>query len=123
MEIKELDYAILKSVYYGLKNTREIAKALKIRPIIVEKHIYTLIREGSLKYVQEAILTEKGNEAISEFEKIKSVSVWKPIDDFILSAIKNKKKQRLKRIKLIDVSLLIFMVILIILIIYYGIFY
>lgn len=123
MEIEELDYAILKSTNHGFKTIREIAKALKIRPLIVEKHVYKLIRDGFLKYVEDAVLTSKGTAIISDFERVKPVEVWKPIDEYIAFVLENRKKQKLKIYKIIDSSLLVSMVILAVLIIYYGIFY
>lgn len=123
MEIEELDYAILKSAYYGFKTIREIGKALKIRPIIVEKHVYKLIREGSLKYFEYAVLTTKGIAVISDFEKVKPVEVWKPIDEYIVSVIEKRKEQRLRTYKIVDSLLFVSMVILVVLIIYYGILY
>jgi hypothetical protein len=123
MEIEELDYAILKSIYYGFKTVRELAKALKIRPIIVEKHVYKHIKEGFLKYVDDAVLTSKGIGMISDFERVKSVEVWKPIDEYIVSVMDNRKKQKLRTYKIIDNLLLISMGILVVLIIYYGILY
>lgn len=123
MEIDELDYAISKSAYYGFKTIREIAKALKIRPIIVEKHVYKLIKEGFLKYVEYAVLTSKGVGMISDFEMVKPLEVWKPIDEYIVSVIEKRKQQRLRTYKIVDRLLFVSMVILVVLIIYYGVFY
>lgn len=122
-DFEELDYAILKSIHYGFKTNREISKVLKIRSIIVEKHIYKLLREGYIKYFEHAFLTSLGNSAILDFEKNKSEDIWKPIDRYIVSVIENRKEFKLKAQKTIDVLLLALILILIILIIYFGIFY
>ncbi len=122
-EFEEVDYAILKSVFYGFKTNKEIAKALKIRSIVVEKHIYKLLKGGFMKYFQYAVLTSKGKDAITDFEKNNSEDVWKPIDEYIVSIVQNKKEQNLKTQKTIDIILLICIIILIVLIIYFGIFY
>ena len=118
----EVDYAILKSITYGFKDIKQISKALQIRTVIVEKHIYALIKEGYLKYFQYAVITSKGNDAIIDFENNNPEDVWKPIDEFILAVIENKKERSLKMQKMIDLVLLIAMIILIILIIYFGLF-
>ena len=118
----EVDYAILKSITYGFKEIKQISKALQIRTLVVEKHVYALIKEGYLKYFQYAVITSKGNEAILYFESNNHEDVWKPIDEFIVSVIENTKERSLKFQKTIDMILLISMIILIILIIYFGIF-
>ncbi len=118
----EVDYAILKSITYDFKTIRQISSALQIRTIVVEKHIYDLIKEGFIKYFQYCVLTSKGKSAIEDFEKNNPEDVWKPIDDFIVSIIERKKTQNLKIQKIIDMILLISIIILIILIIYFGIF-
>ncbi|MBU4223473.1 MAG: hypothetical protein KKA10_17940, partial [Euryarchaeota archaeon] len=41
----EVDYAILKSITYGFKDIKQISGALQIRTLIVEKHVYALIKE------------------------------------------------------------------------------
>lgn len=118
----EVDYAILKSITYGFKTIKEIAKALQIRTIIVERHIYKLIKERLIKYFQHAVLTSKGKHAMKDFENNNPEDVWKPIDEYIISVIKHNKERSLKIQKAIDTGLLISMIILIILIIYFGIF-
>ncbi len=118
----EVDYAILKSVSYGFKSITDISKALQIRTIVIEKHIYELIKDGFIKCFQYCMLTSKGKDAIRDFEKNVSVDTWKPIDEFIVSVIEHKKEQSSKIQKMIDKILLICVVILIILIIYFGIF-
>lgn len=118
----EVDYAILKSIAYDFKTTKEIAKALQIRTIIIEKHIYRLIKEGFIKYFQHCVLTSKGKDAIIEFERSNPEDVWKPIDEFIISVVEHKKEQKSKTQKTIDLILLISVVLLIILIIYFGVF-
>ncbi len=118
----EVDYAILKAITYDFKTTKEIAKALKIRNVIIERHIYKLIKEGLVKYFQYAVLTSKGKLAIKNFEN-NPEDVWKPIDEYIVSVIKRNKERSLKFQRAIDFSLLVSVIILIILIIYFGIFY
>jgi hypothetical protein len=118
----EVDYAILKSITYGFKDIKQISKALQIRTLVVEKHVYDLIKEGFLKYFQYAVITSKGKDAIFDFEANNPEDVWKPIDEFIVSVIEYKKERNLKFHKMIDIVLLISMIILIILIIYFGIF-
>lgn len=119
----EVDYAILKSISYGFKTNKEIARSLKIRSIIVEKHVYNLLKEGFIKYFQYAILTTKGKAAITGFEKDNSKDVWKPIDEYIISVIEYKNDRNLRWQKRIDTILLGSIIILIVLIIYFGVFY
>jgi len=121
-EFGEVDYAILKSVTYGFKTIREIAKALQIRSIFIEKHIYKLIKDGYIKYFEYCVLTNKGEQEIEVFEKNNQVDVWKPINEFIESVIDQKEERDLKLQKMLDLILLILVMILIILIIYFGIF-
>lgn len=121
-EFGELDYAILKSITYGFENIKQISKALQIRTMIVERHVYKLIKEGFIKYFQNCVLTSKGKYAIEEFEKNNPEDVWKPIDEFILSVIEHNKEKKVKLQKMIDIALLISSVTLIILIIYFGMF-
>lgn len=119
---EEVDYAILKSVSYGFKDIKQISGTLQIRTGIVEKHVFNLIKEGYLKYFQYAVLTSRGKDVIIDFENNNSEDVWKPIDEFIIAVIENKKERSLKMQKMIDLVLLIAMIILIILIIYFGFF-
>lgn len=118
----EVDYAILKSITYGFKEMKQISGALQIRTLIVEKHVYALIKEGYLKYFQYAVITSKGEDAIIDFENNNPEDVWKPIDEFILAVMENKKERSVKMQKMIDLFLLIAMIVLIILIIYFGLF-
>lgn len=118
----EVDYAILKSITYGFKNIKEISKVLQIRTMIVEKHVYNLTKAGFIKYFQYVMITSEGKQAIDEFEKNNPENVWKPIEEFILSAIEHNKQKRLMLQKMIDIALLISVALLIILIIYYWIF-
>ncbi len=118
----EVDYAILKSITYGFKDIKQISKALQIRTIVIEKHVYDLIKDGFLKYFQYAVITTKGKDAIFDFEANNPEDVWKPIDEFIVSVIEKNKERSLKIQKLFDQLLLILIIILIILIIYFGIF-
>lgn len=121
-EFGEVDYAILRSVIHGFKTTKEIAEALQIRTMVIEKHIYKLIQDGFIKYFQYCIITSKGKQAIEDFVKNNPEDVWQPIDEFIVSVIEQKKERNSKFQKMVDLILLISMVVLIILIIYFGIF-
>lgn len=118
----EVDYAILKSITYGFKDIKQISGALQIRTLIVEKHVYALIKEGYLKYFQYAVITSKGKDSVIDFENNNPEDVWKPIDEFILAVMENKKERSLKMQKMVDLVLLIAMIVLIILIIYFGLF-
>lgn len=117
----EVDYAILKSVTYGFKTINEIANALQIRTLVVEKHIFKLIKEGLIKYFQFCVITSQGKNAIEEFEKNNAEDVWKPIDEFIAIVIEKRKERNIKIQKTIDLILVISVILLIILVIYFGI--
>ena len=121
-EFGEVDYAILKSVTYGFKTIKEIAGALQIRTMVIEKHVYELIKNGYIKYFQYCVITSKGKQAIEDFVLNNHEDVWQPIDEFIVSVIEQKKERNLKLQKMIDIILLISIIVLIILIIYFGIF-
>jgi len=118
----EIDYAILKSIEYGFKTINEISNALQIRNFVVEKHIYRLVKEGFIKYFQFCVITSIGKNAIEEFEKNNPEDVWKPIDEFIVMVIENRKERNIKIQKMIDLILVISVVILIILDIYFWFF-
>lgn len=121
--IGEIDYAILKSMIYDVKTIRDMINILQIRTIVIEKHIYLLLKEGFVNFqLDNFTITEKGNDIVYLFERDKSESVWRPIDTFIISTMKQRKEQKLKTYKMIDMILLVSMIILIILIIYFGIF-
>lgn len=115
-----MDYAILKAIAYGFKTINHISKALQIRTMVVEKHVYKLMKEGDIKYFQNCVLTSIGKSAIENFEQ-KDPEVCRPIDDYIASVIENEKERRIYFQKILDVALLISTIILILLIIYYGI--
>jgi hypothetical protein len=119
-EFGEVDYAVLKAIAYGFKTISQISKALQIRTMVVEKHVYKLMKDGDLKYFQNCVLTSMGKSAIENFEK-KNPDIWKPIDDYILSVIENEKERRVYFQKILDTALLISAIILILLIIYYSI--
>ena len=121
-EFGEVDYAILRSVTHGFKTIKEIAEALQIRTMIIEKHIYKLIQDGFIKYFQYCVITSRGKQAIEDFVRNNPEDVWQPIDEFIVSVIEQKKERNLKFQKMVDLILLISMIVLIILIIYFGIF-
>jgi hypothetical protein len=118
----EVDYAILKSITYGFKTINEIAKGLQIRNLVVEKHIFRLIKEGFIKYFQFCVITSQGKNTIEEFEKNNPEDLWKPIDEFIVTVIELRKERNIKLQKTIDLILVISIILLIILVIYFGIF-
>jgi len=118
----EVDYAIIKSVTYGFKTINEIANALQIRNLVVEKHVYKLIKEGFIKYFQFCVITSQGKNAIEEFEKNNPEDVWKSIDEFIVLVIEKRKERNINIQKTIDLILVISLILLIILVIYFGIF-
>lgn len=118
----EVDFAILKSITYGFKTIDEISNALQIRNLVVEKHIFKLIKEGFIKYFQFCVLTSLGKNTIEEFEKNNPEDIWKPIDEFIIQVIEKKKERNIKIQKTIDLILVITVILLIILIIYFGLF-
>lgn len=119
--IGEIDYAILKSISYDVNTIADIVKVLQIRTIILERHIYRLISEVfiNLGLDSKFNLTVKGIEIISNFEN-ENPDKWSPINNFILSAIKHQKEQRIKIYKIIDILLLLSMIVLVLLIIYFG---
>ncbi|NJD53226.1 MAG: hypothetical protein FIB07_10200 [Candidatus Methanoperedens sp.] len=121
--LEEVDYAILKAIACDIKTNKEITKALKIRNIIVDRQLYKLIKEGSIKYLQYAVLTSRGSDRIRDFEINRPENVWRPIHEYIVSVKEHDMELKQKRIKLIDKFLLVFMAILIILIIYFIIYY
>ena len=121
-EFGEVDYALLKSVTYGFKTMKEIAEALQIRTMVIEKHVYKLVKNGYIKYFQYCVITSKGKQALEDFAINNHEDVWQPIDEFIVSVIEQKKERNLKLQKMIDMILLISIIVLIILIIYFGIF-
>jgi hypothetical protein len=118
----EVDYAILKSVTLGFKTIKEISGVLQIRTMVIEKHIYRLIKDGLIKYFEYCVITSKGKQAIEDFTKNNPEDVWQPIDEFIASVIETKKERNLKFQKMIDRIFLILIIVLILLIIYFGIF-
>lgn len=119
-EFGEVDYAILKAIAYGFKTINHISKALQIRTMVVEKHVYKLMKEGDIKYFQNCVLTSIGKSAIESFEQ-KNPEVCRPIDDYIASIIENEKEKKIYFQKILDMALLISTIILILLIIYYSI--
>jgi|SRR3989304_5025204 len=123
-DIKELgtiDYAILKLLTIGMWTIADVINLLQIRSLVIEKHIYSLTREGFIDFqLQHFIITPKGQEITLSFERNNPIDKWKPVDDFIMNSIENRKTRKIKFYKMIDFILLILIVILIILIIYYG---
>lgn len=133
--IGEIDYAILISLNYlrdlDIKNIEEEIRALsdilQIRHIIVERHFYQLVKNGSIISNMESehnrySLTQTGIDAISQFE-ICSEEEWIAIDKFIKTSIGNRKKQKIKNYKTIDKVLTIAAIVCIISIVYIVIFF
>ncbi len=121
VSIGEVEYAILKSIIYGYKTVKEISKTLQIKPIIIEKRINELIKDGYVKYFQHAVVTTRGHEQIELFETVKSRDTWVPIDDFIKSVSEKRKERSQKIHRIIDLALLVSIIILIILLIYFNV--
>lgn len=124
MKLETVDYAILKTLVIGNLSTPDIVNLLQIRTLVVEKHIYELTREGYVDFQsQHFVITQKGKDSILSFERDNPVNVWKPVEDFIVQTIENRKKEKIGFYKTVDFILLVLMVILIILAIYFGIYY
>lgn len=124
MKLETVDYAIMKSLVIGNWTTSDIVNLLQIRTLVVEKHIYDLTREGFVDFQsQHFIITQKGKDSILSFERDNTVNVWKPVEDFIVQTIENRKKEKIRFYKTVNFILLVLMVILIILAIYFGIYY
>lgn len=132
--IGEIDYAILISLNYlrdlDIKNIeeeiRELSDILQIRHIIVERHLYQLVKNGSIISNMESehnrySLTQTGIYAISEFERCSEA--WIAIDKFIKTSIGNRKGQKIKNYKTIDKVLTIAAIVCIIFIAYVIIFF
>lgn len=118
-----VDYAILKSLTFGTWTIMDMVKLLQIRSLVVEKHIYELNKVGFVDFqLQQFIITSKGKDTVFSFEKDNPINVWKPVDDFIMHSIENRKNEKIRFYKIVDFTLLIIMAFLIILIIYYVIY-
>ncbi len=119
--VGEIDYAILISMTNGAETITDIANILQIRTLIIEKHMYMLLREGFVgSQLQHFTITPKGNDTILSFERENSGDVWVPINEFIMSVMKRRKDQKIKTYKMINIILLVSMICLIIFIIYLG---
>ncbi len=119
--VGEIDYAILLSMTNGIDTITGIANMLQIRTLIIEKHIYMLLREGFVgSQLQHFSVTSKGNDAIFSFERENSEDIWAPIDEFIISVMKKRKEQKIEMYKMINIILLVLMICLVIFIIYLG---
>ncbi len=117
----DIDYAILKSVAMKIKTIHDISTVIQIRTIVIEKHMYELVKKGFINFQFDYfVITLKGNEEINNFETSHSEEEWKPISKFITSTLKQQKEQKLRTYKIIDVILVILMLILFILVIYFG---
>lgn len=116
-----IDYSILKLLSTGTWTISDMINLLQIRPSVIEKHIYELTRIGFVELkLQQFIITPKGTEILYSFERDSHIDIWKPVDNFIIQSIENRKKMKIKFYKMVDLMLLVLMVILIILIIYFG---
>ncbi len=121
-ELDEIDYAILKAVSYGMVTLKDLSRKLQIKMFAVEKHVDKLISMRYLRFFKHLILTERGVNAIADYEERESEEVWKPIDEFITSVGKVDEARRERMQRLVDKALLVAVTILIILIIYFGFF-
>ncbi|MHC1571308.1 MAG: hypothetical protein ACXQTM_03590 [Methanosarcinales archaeon] len=121
-ELDEVDYAILKAVSYGMVTFKDLSRKLQIKMFAVEKHVDKLISMRYLRFFKHLILTERGVNAIADYEERESEEVWKPIDEFITSVGKVDEARRERMQRLVDKALLVAVTILIILIIYFGFF-
>ena len=120
-KIGDVDYAILKLLSYGTRTIAEVATILQIRMLTIEKHTYRLSDDGSVVFqLQNVYITKRGEENIYYFQRDNPVDKWKPVEDFIVSTLENRKKKKLKMYKILDSVLLLLMIVLIILIIYFG---
>ena len=116
-----IDYAILRSVAYGIETITDISNILQIRTLTIEKHIYMLAKEGFVNFqLQHFIITSKGHDAIFSFEGDNSENIWMPIEEFIISKMKQQREQKKKMYKMIDIILLVLMIVLIIYIVFIG---
>ncbi len=122
-KLELVDYAILKSLIFGPKTITDMVGLLEIRSLVIEKHIYELIKVGFVNFQQRFFITQNGKEKIYSFERDNPVDFWKSVDDFIVLSIENKKNRKIRLYKTVDFLLLISMAILIILIIYVWIYY
>ncbi|CAD7769658.1 hypothetical protein AIOGIFDO_00657 [Candidatus Methanoperedenaceae archaeon GB37] len=121
-ELDEIDYAILKAVSYGMVTFKDLSRKLQIKMFAVEKHVDKLISMRYLRFFKHLILTDRGVNAIADYEERESEEVWKPIDEFITSVGKVDEARRERIQRLVDKALLVAVTILIILIIYFGFF-
>lgn len=132
--VGEIDYAILISLNYlrdlDIKNIdeeiRELSGILQIRHIIIERHFYQLVKNGSIISNTESEnniygLTQTGIDAINEFERCNEE--WEVIDKFIKTSIGNKKEQKIKIYKTTDKVLTIAAIVCILSIVYVVIYF
>lgn len=136
-KVGEIDYAILVSLNY-LRDSdirsideeiRELSNMLQIRCIIIEKHFYQLVKNGSIISNMESgnesrnkyVLTQAGTDAMNEFERCNEE--WMAIDSFIKTSIENKKERKLKIYKTTNNILTVAAIICILSIVYVAIFF
>ncbi len=134
--VGEIDYAILVSLNY-LRDSDirsvdeeiiELSNILQIRHIIIEKHFYQLVKNGSIissgnesrdESGNKYVLTQIGTDAMNVFET--SNEEWVAIDNFIKTSIENKKEQKIKIYKTIDNALTVAAIVCILSILYVAI--
>ena len=111
-KLEIIDYAILKSLIIEPRTIPDIVNLLQMRALIIEKHIYALTRGGFADFqLQHVVITQKGKEFTYSFERDNSIDIWKPVDNFIIRSIENRKKEKIRLYKTVDFILLISMVI------------
>ncbi len=99
-KVGEIDYAILKSIDYDVKNLMDIVKVLQIRTILIEKHIYVLVKDGFIIFqFDHYVITPEGENAILSFERENSENT---INKFIVSSVKLRKEQKIKAYKTVQ---------------------
>jgi len=135
--VGEIDYAILVSLNY-LRDSdirsideeiRALSNILQIRHIIIEKHFYQLVKNGSIisdgyesreESGNKYVLTQIGTDAMNEFETRNEE--WVAIDNFIKTSIENKKEQKIKVYKIADKVLTVAAIVCILSIFYVAIY-
>ncbi len=119
LSIGQIDYAILKSMYYGIKKISDMKDILEIRKIIIEKHVYILSKELFIRFQNNyLVLADKGNDAIDLFERDQPFELWGKIDEFLIYSLKRKKEQKIRFFKMIDNVLAVLVISLIIYILF-----
>lgn len=119
LNIDQIDYAILKSMYYGIKKISDMKDILEIRRIIIEKHVYILSKEMFVRFEKNYIVSsDKGNDAIDLFERDQPFDIWGKIDEFLIYSLKRKKEQKIRFFKMMDNVLAVLVIFMILYILY-----